>query len=380
MTGRIIQFGTSRFLQAHVDLFVHEARQAGEAVGLITVVQVSGSPERAGRVAAFGGPEGFPVVIRGLEAGQPVERTVTVTSVDRGLSAERDWQTLTDLFAGEAEAIVSNTGDAGYAVAPRDRTPDLLRASAVPPTSFPGKLVALLWRRWRAGGQPLVVLPCELVSRNGRVLQGTVTALARDAEAPADFVAWLRSGVIWADTLVDRIVSEPIEPIGAVAEPYALWAIGRQPGLEPPCRHAAVVMADDLEPFERLKLHVLNLGHTVLADIWRSEARAADETVRAILADPLVRERLDGIYRREVIPGFAARGMGEEAVAYVATTMERFLNPYLDHRIADIAQNHAVKVDRRVAAFLAWIADAGKAPAAPTLESIAAGNRSRSGE
>lgn len=139
-------------------------------------------------------------------------------------------------------------------------------------------------------------------------------------------------------------------------------------------------MADDLEPFERLKLHILNLGHTVLADIWQSEARAASETVRAILADPLIRERLDGVYRREVLPGFATRGMEQEATTYVATTMERFLNPYLDHRIADIAQNHALKVDRRVAAFLAWISDTGKAPAVPTLESIVSRNRSRSGE
>jgi tagaturonate reductase len=379
MAGRIIQFGTSRFLQAHVDLFVHEAREAGQVAGPITIVQASGSSERTGRVAAFGRPEGFPVVIRGLEAGQPVERTVTVTSVDRGLAAGRDWKELVDLFASGAEVVVSNMGDAGYAVAPQDRTPDLLH-TAVAPASFPGKLVALLWQRWRAGGAPLVVLPCELVNQNGRVLRDTVKALARDAEAPADFAAWLQGNVIWADTLVDRIVSEAIEPIGAVAEPYALWAIERQPGLQPPCRHAAIVMADDLEPFERLKLHILNLGHTVLADIWQGEARAADETVRAILADPLIRERLDGVYRREVLPGFAARGMEQEATTYVATTMERFLNPYLDHRIADIAQNHAVKVDRRVAAFLAWISDTGKAPAAPTLESIVSRNRSRSGE
>src|SRR4051794_38987943 len=161
MVGRIVQLGTSRFLQAHVDLFVHEAREEGQAVGPITVVQVSGSPERAGRVAAFGRPEGFPVVIRGLEAGRPVERTVTVRSVDRGLSAERDWGELADLFATRAEAVVSNTGDAGYAVAPRDRTPDLLGAAAAVPVSFPGKLLALLWRRWRAGGAPLVLLPCE---------------------------------------------------------------------------------------------------------------------------------------------------------------------------------------------------------------------------
>ena len=376
MTGHIIQFGTSRFLQAHVDLFVHEAREAGQAVGPITIVQASGAPERAGRVAAFGRPEGFPVVIRGLEAGRPVERTVTVTSVDRGLSAGRDWAELVDLFATRAEAVVSNMGDAGYVVPPHDRTPDLLRMT-VAPTSFPAKLVALLWQRWRAGGMPLVMLPCELVNKNGRILCDTVTALARDAQAPADFMTWLRHNVIWADTLVDRIVSEPIEPIGAVAEPYALWAIERQPGLEPPCRHAAIVMADDLEPFERLKLHILNLGHTVLADIWQRESRAGDETVRAILADPLIRERLDHVYRHEVIPGFAARGMEEAATAYVATTMERFLNPYLDHRIADIAQNHAVKVGRRIAAFLLWVAETGKNLATPTLDDIVNQNPNR---
>jgi len=72
--------------------------------------------------------------------------------------------------------------------------------------------------------------------------------------------------VIFADTLVDRIVSEPIEPIGAVAEPYALWAI-RNGGFGEPVRHPAVRMVDDLAPFERLKLHILNLGHTVLAHI-----------------------------------------------------------------------------------------------------------------
>ena len=184
---------------------------------------------------------------------------------------------------------------------------------------------------------------------------------------------------MWADTLVDRIVSAPIEPVGAVAEPYALWAIARRPGLaEPPCRHPAIVMADDLEPYERLKLHILNLGHTVLADLWMSEARDAGETVRAMLADPDVRERLETVYRREVVPGFAARGLGEEAAAYVAATLERLLNPFLDHRLADIAQNHAVKVERRIVAFLAWTAGAGGgAPAAPTLEAIIARNRAR---
>jgi tagaturonate reductase len=95
---RVVQFGTSRFLQAHADLFLHEAREAGQDVGPITVVQTSGASARAGRVAAFGAPGGYPVIIRGIEAGAPVERRVTVTSIDRGLSAATDWDAVTALF------------------------------------------------------------------------------------------------------------------------------------------------------------------------------------------------------------------------------------------------------------------------------------------
>ncbi|SFU88590.1 tagaturonate reductase [Methylobacterium sp. 174MFSha1.1] len=367
---RVVQFGTSRFLQAHADLFIHEAREAGQAVGPVAVVQTSGAASRAGRVAAFGAPEGYPVVIRGIADGAPVERQVTVTSIDRGLSATTDWDAVTALFVDEAEIVLSNTGDTGYAMAASDRGAGWVEAH--PPASFPGKLTQLLYRRWQAGGRPLTVLPCELINRNGRVLQGLVLDLAGEAGLPEDFRTWLREGATFTDTLVDRIVSEPIEPVGAVAEPYALWAIERRPGLVLPCEHPCIVLADDLEPYERLKLHILNLGHTFLAEIWQREGRPEGETVREILADPAIRARLDALYRDEVVPGFSARGMGAEAEAYVVATLDRFLNPYLNHRLSDIAQNHVQKVERRIPAFLAWVEEAGTRLPAPGLRALAA--------
>ncbi|WP_288587911.1 mannitol dehydrogenase family protein [uncultured Methylobacterium sp.] len=369
-TRRVVQFGTSRFLQAHADLFIHEARAAGQEAGPVTVVQTSGSAARAGRVAAFGSPGGYPVIVRGIADGAPVERRITVTSIDRGLSAATDWDAVTALVVEEADILLSNTGDTGYAIPESDRGTGWLEAH--PPASFPGKLAQLLHRRWQAGGRPLTVLPCELIHRNGRVLQGLVLDLAAEAGLPEAFSAWLREGATFTDTLVDRIVSEPIEPVGAVAEPYAIWAIERRPGLLVPCEHPCIVLADDLEPYERLKIHILNLGHTFLAEIWQREGRPADETVREILADPAVRARLDALYRDEVVPGFSARGMEAEAHDYVAATLDRFLNPYLDHRIADIAQNHVQKVERRVDAFLAWVAETGTELPAPVLRALAA--------
>jgi tagaturonate reductase len=99
------------------------------------------------------------------------------------------------------------------------------------------------------------------------------------------------------------------------------------------------------------------------------------ETVRVILGDAGIRARLETLYRREVIPGFAARGSEAAAAVYVGETMDRFLNPFLDHRIADIAQNHALKVERRIAAFLAWIAEDGQSVPTPTLDAIIGRNR-----
>lgn len=368
MSVRIIQFGTSRFLQAHVALFVHEAREAGQTIGPITVVQASNSSDRSGRVAAFGRPEGYPVIVRGLMEDRAVERQIMVRSVDSGLSAAANWPALMRLFVADAAIVVSNMGDGGYQIDAIDRS-ELLRDARVP-ASFPGKLTKLLHHRWRTGGDPLTVLPCELVNRNGDVLGAAVLNLASTSGAPAGFASWIESHVIFANTLVDRIVSESIEPIGAVAEPYALWVIERQGGLDLPFSHPSIVLADDLEPFERLKLHILNLGHTFLAEIWMRESRPPDETVRAILAGADVRDRLDELYAAEIVPGFAARGMGHEARDYVRATLERFSNPFLDHRIADIAQNHALKVERRVGAFLDWIAD-GPAPlATPILSAL----------
>ncbi|MBU2326396.1 MAG: mannitol dehydrogenase family protein [Alphaproteobacteria bacterium] len=347
MSTPILQFGTSRFLQAHADLFVSEAMESGHAIGSITVVQTSGDPTRAGRIGAISAPEGYPVIIRGLEGGTPVERALRVRSVTRSLSTAKDWDEVTRIFVEEARVVLSNTGDTGYALVDGDGVNGV-------PRSFPMKLLALLHARFRGGGMPLTILPCELISRNGEVLQRLVVDLAGRHTPDEAFISWLTERVVWGNTLVDRIVSEPIEPAGAIAEPYAIWAIERQTGLILPCEHPCIKVVADLTPYERLKLHILNLGHTVLADRWMREARPEAECVKDILADTAIRAELQQIYRDEVVPGFRMHELGDEAEAYVETTLERFANPYLDHRLRDIAGHHPEKIVRRIIGFRDW--------------------------
>jgi tagaturonate reductase len=356
----IIQFGTSRFLQAHVDLFVSDAMAEGQAVGPITVVQTTGAAARAGRLKAFDGTP-IRIIIRGLEGGRPVERTEHVRSIVRGLSSAQDWPEVERIFVEEAAYVVSNTGDSGYELAEGE--------TLAAPRSFPAKLTRLLAARWRKSAIPLTILPCELITSNGVALRRLCSKIVQDSGLPRAFLNWLEQDCVWANSLVDRIVPESLEPAGAVAEPYALWAIERQDRLVVPCRHKAIHLVDDLTATERLKLFILNLGHTVLAERWLVDRRPKDEIVLEILADAGARAFLDTIYDEEVLPVFAAAGI-EGAPAYRETVMERFLNPFLKHRLADIATNHAVKKARRIGGLRALAAEVAPGMRLPRLSAM----------
>ncbi len=368
MTARILQFGTSRFLQAHADLFIHEAREAGQDIGPITVVKTTAGTERAGRIQAFADSAGFPVRIRGVSAGHTVDHEVRVKSVAKAIEAQHDWPDLERIFAHQTDIVICNTGELGYLVDARDRTPPDVGAV---PVSFPAKLLRLLQVRHARGAARLLILPCELVPGNGRELRRVVTDLALIWNVSDDFLDWLQGSVTLCNTLVDRIVSQPLEPIGAVAEPYALWAIERVPDFIAPFRHPSVIYTDDLTPFLRLKLHILNLGHTWLAARWLEHHGPDAATVRELLAVPETREKLLRLYQDEVVPGFAVHGMAEAAARYAIETVERFDNPFLNHRVSDIAQNHAVKIQHRVQAFLDWVHSADASLTLPELSHLA---------
>ncbi|MGV0879004.1 mannitol dehydrogenase family protein [Martelella sp. FLE1502] len=359
----ILQFGTSRFLQAHADLFISDAMVEGRALGPVTVVQSSGDPSRRRRLEALAAPGGYPVFVRGIENGAPVEREVRVTAIARALATETDWPEIVRIAVEEAEIILSNTGDAGWMPQAADELSYFTQAM-----SYPAKLTQLLFARFQAGGRPLTVMPAELIARNGDKLRARVLELATPLSD--EFAAWVAEKVVFANSLVDRIVSEPLEPAGAVAEPYALWAIEDAPNLTLPCTHPAIQVVPDLERIETLKLHILNLGHTYLVVNWLARGGDQDRLVREEMADAAIRADLADLYEQEVVPIFLAAGYGEEVRDYVETTLERFANPFLLHRLSDIAQNHGEKIRRRIGAFIGWGRGLGFAGDQPRLTRI----------
>jgi len=270
-------------------------------------------------------------------------------------SAHTDWQTIRTL-ATKVKVILSNTGDKGFELDASDDV-SLLTETARLPKSFPAKLLVLLHHRWQVNPDAsLSIFPCELISRK---LRSIVLGLAETWSLPKAFTQWIESKCVFANSLVDRIVSEPIDPVGAIAEPYAIWAIEQANGLTLPCTHPDIVLTDNLALYERLKLYLLNLGHSFIAEQWLNGNRPKDEIVLEAMNDETIRNELEALWREEVLPVFAADGLGEQAEAYVVTVRERFLNPFLKHRIADIASNHAEKKQRRFAPIIARAKELG---------------------
>ena len=366
----ILQFGTSRFLQAHVDLFVSQALERGAALGRIAVVQSTDSPASTARTAALASGTPYRVLIQGIENGQVVEQNLWASAISRAVHATEQWPVLRKGFVEQVKVVVSNTGDRGYQLDSRD-TPALLDADAPAPVSFPAKLLVLLHDRWVNNPQStLSLFPCELVARNGDVLRDLLVTLARSWALGDAFEAYLIHTCRWANSLVDRIVSQALEPVGAVAEPYALWAIERQEGLTLPCSHEAIVLTDDLDDFERLKLFTLNLGHSYLAERWLSDGRPATETVYQAMQSPALRADLEALWASEVLPVFAALGQFDAAQRYVDSVRERFGNPFLQHRLADIAVNHKDKKERRLLPLVELAAQLAPGLEQPMLRAV----------
>jgi len=394
--GTLLQFGAGNFLRAFADLFVHEMNQEGAALtpvpspaavegclghrqyrlhakpalirqqaplyrrgrgdggegSLRIVVVQSTDGERARLLNEAGGR--YYVLVCGLENGQRVERVQIVASIDRAFVAATEWPRVVEAAcAPDLRAVLSNTTEAGLVRDPADEVGPPAEGAAAP-HGFPARLLALLKARFDAGQPPVVLLPCELFEQNGQKLKALVREQAAlwGWDRDAGFAEWLADGCAWPNSLVDRIVSgrpaaHPLlaeDPLLTVCEPYAFWAVENRPGTEF-LDHPAIHRVPDITPYALRKVRILNGAHTALVAYCRKH-RPDITFVREALADPTINDWVRGLLFEEVLPTMGDRVPDAEAFAH--QTLERFANPFLDHKLSDIALHHDKKVPVRL--------------------------------
>ncbi len=338
----VLQFGSGRFLRGFADLFISHGNAGGQAVGRVVVVQSTGDGRAAGLNQSGGR---YHVVVRGYEDGDVVDRVEVCDSVSRALHAPTQWAEVLELAKSPAlHTVLSNTTEAGYALDPADGPTD------APPKSFPAKLLAVLHARWQAGGEPLTVVPCELIEGNAGILRGLLHQLSVAWQLPAGFTDWLaRCPVL--HTLVDRIVTGTpaehpllaIDPMLVVAEPFALWAIETHAASGFTLTHPSLTRTADVTPYFLRKVRILNAAHTALLIMAKPRGFAI---VREAVEDPDLGAWLRRLLSEEIVPTLEGRVDGPSRFA--EQTLERFRNPFLDHKFSDIALHHASKVQVRL--------------------------------
>jgi tagaturonate reductase len=366
----VLQLGAGNFLRAFVDLFLHQANQQGQGIGRAVVVQSTGGG-RADLLNRQGGR--YHVVTRGLESGQVVDRVEECASISRALVADSQWDDVLAVAASsELKFIVSNTTEAGYAVAPAELAIPPVAHAPGSPRSFPAKLTAILRARWTAKQPGVTLLPCELLEYNADKLRGLIVQLADAWKLPADFRSWVESDCVWLGSLVDRIVPGPpadhpllaTDPLLLMAEPFAFWALQTKPRAARWVEHPAILRTADVKPYFLRKVRILNGAHTALVC---KVGTKRFETVREALDDDLTRTWLERLLFEEIVP--TLEGYVDGPAQFARQVIERFRNPFLNHRLATIAVSHAEKREIRLVPTYWWYqAKFGRVP--PLLDEV----------
>lgn len=355
---KILQFGEGNFLRAFVDWQIDKANEAGVMNHGIAIVQ----PIDKGMAGMLEAQDClYHVYLEGVKDKKPVKDIRLVKSVQCAINPYEEYAAYEQIFLSpELEATVSNTTEAGIRYEEGD---DLW---ALPPKSYPAKMTALLYKRFKHfNGDPtkgLCIICCELIENNGSTLREYVLRHAEYNKLGEDFIGWVENHCHFCDTLVDRIVpgfpreniDEIKEEIGfddnlvVKAEFYHLWAIGG-PGYEEVQRRLPldkaglhVIFMPTIKQFRDKKVRILNGSHTGMVPIG---LQMGCETVMDAFNTPDLEKFINTMVDEEVIP------MIEEDQAelkeFAAGILERFYNPYIRHMLKTISLNSLSKWETR---------------------------------
>ena len=355
---KILQFGEGNFLRAFADYMVDVANEKECFDGDIQIIKpiLHGSIEALQEQNCV-----YTVLLRGKQDGGVYVEKRTISSVSGATDPYTDYDTYASFAKSpDLRFIISNTTEAGIVYDDGDKI-DLC-----PPRSFPGKLTKFLYERYEhfcgAMDKGLIILPVELIEKNGHVLNDCCNRLARKWKLPETFINWLNLANTFCNTLVDRIVTGfPTDEADALkvelgwndelivaGEPFALWVIEtNNPDVaeELPLDKAGlpVIFTDNLQPYRERKVRLLNGTHT--ACVLAAYLSGVD-TVGQMMEDQTLRTFVEKVAYDELSPMVPLPA--DEVNAFANSVLERFENPFIKHNLLSIALNSVSKFKVRV--------------------------------
>ncbi|MFD1744916.1 mannitol dehydrogenase family protein [Rhizobium helianthi] len=357
LTPGIVHIGLGAFHRAHQAVYTQRALEAAFGPWGIVAVNLR-SPEP---VEALQAQDGLYSITVRSEAGDSSE---VIGSTVEWMCAANDRQAVLHALARpEIRVVTLTVSEKAYGLDPvtggLDRAHPAVSADLSSPHSPIGALGFLvegLARRKQAGLPPYTVLCCDNLPSNGKVIRRLVVEMA--SERDPELAKWIEAEGAFPSSMVDRIVPaatqetrERAERLLGVSdalaldtEPFLQWVIedhfvdGR-----PAWEAGGALFTGNVEPYEKMKLRLLNGSHTLLAHLG---ILAGLEYIRDVMAVPdlaqKARQHMQGVVSTlDPVPGI-------DLPAYIEELLARFSNPTIAHRNLQISLDTTQKLPQRL--------------------------------
>jgi mannitol 2-dehydrogenase len=360
VTAGIVHFGVGGFHRAHQAMYLDRLMEQGLALdwGICGVGVMASDARMRDTMAAQDCL--YTLVLKDPDGTWTPK---VIGSVVGYLYAPDDPGAVIEKMADPATRIVSLTvTEGGYNFSPvtgefdaeNPRVQADLVPGAVPSTTF-GLVVEALVRRRERGLAPFTVMSCDNIPGNGHMAQEVFAAFAelRDPELGR----WLREEVKFPNSMVDRITpvttdddrAQIAERFGVqdawpvVCEPFTQWVLEDTFSLgRPPLEEVGVQVVADVEPYELMKLRLLNASHQALCYLGYL---AGYRLVHEVTRDPLFARFLRAYMDEEGTPTLPpVPGMDLEA--YKSELIARFSNDAVRDTVARLCAESSDRIPK----------------------------------
>ncbi|MEV6842369.1 mannitol dehydrogenase family protein [Actinoplanes sp. NPDC051411] len=356
----IVHFGVGGFHRAHQAMYLDRLMNDGKALDwAICGVGVMPADQRMRDVLTA--QDGLYTLI--VKAPDGTLDARVIGSIKEYLYAPDDPGAVIEKMASPDTKIVSLTvTEGGYnfnAVTGEfmAENPDVqhdLRPGNQPRTTF-GLITAALQRRRERGVPPFTIMSCDNIQGNGDAARRSFVAFARLRDPR--LATWMAEEVRFPNSMVDRITPVTTDDDRAavretygiddgwpvVCEPFTQWALEDSFGLgRPPYEDAGVQVVPDVEPYELMKLRLLNASHQGLCYFgWLAGYRL----VHDVAQDPLFADFLLTYMRREATPTLE-EVPGVDLAEYQLQLIERFSNAQVRDTVARLCAESSDRIPK----------------------------------
>lgn len=339
---KILQIGEGNFLRAFAEYYIQLLKDQGYEDFNVAICQ----PRKNTKIIDSLKKQNckYHICLKGRYCSKTVDEVKKINCVSRCIDTQKEFYKLKELFTSDSlEIVISNTTEAGIVFNPDDKIENC------PEISFPGKTAVLLYERYKAEKKGLVFFPVELIENNGEKLKNAVLEYASLWNFENNFFEYVNSQCSFCNTLVDRIVTGHIEykddNCAVACEPYGSWLIQGSENVRQlfPADKVSkdVKYVSDLSQYRERKVRVLNGAHTmsVLAGYM-----CGFDIVRDMVNDKVFCAYIrGGLEEIKCTLDFDK----DEIDDYANSVLERFSNPFIDHKLLDISLNSISKFKSR---------------------------------